>query len=271
MGLNTLKKKLQDNVEAAKGKMPQLDTDALKRQMEEKVTNAKTMAENLGNSATALGAKAAEGVGKGIDHIKTTASQASESIGQAFDAASANAKTALESCGKSMDQFKAEVIDHIGDYAKQFSESGLWDKLAQFAKRAGAKLVYIVLCLYYALDTMPVKEKFIVMGALGYFIFPTDAIPDIMPGIGFSDDLAALLAIFRGLHSSISPKSVERAEEKLTEWFGDVSDMDLPRVDELSEEDVTAAADIMNNAKQKGMTKTATKLLGKEIKKRLGK
>lgn len=47
--------------------------------------------------------------------------------------------------------------------------------------------------------------------------------------------------------------------------------MDLPRVDELSEKDVAAAADIMNNAKQKGMTKTATKLLGKEIKKRLGK
>lgn len=158
-----------------------------------------------------------------------------------------------------MDEFKTGVVDNISDYAKQFSESDLWAKLGDFAMKAGAKLVYIVLCLFYALDTLPVKEKLIVTGALGYFIFPADAVPDLLPGVGFSDDLAALLAVFKGLKSGISPNSVERAQNKLSEWFGDVGGMDLPDVNSISDKQLTAAADYVSDVKNDGLVKALVK------------
>ena len=204
-------------------------------------------------------AKVAEGVGKGIDGLKAQAGKATETVNQAFDAASANVKTALEACGKNMDEFKTGVVDNISDYAKQFSESDLWAKLGDFAMKAGAKLVYIVLCLFYALDTWPVMEKLIVTGALGDFIFPADAVPDLLPGVGFSDDLAALLAVFKGLKSGISPNSVERAQNKLSEWFGDVGGMDLPDVNSISDKQLTAAADYVSDVKNDGLVKALVK------------
>lgn len=259
MDFNKFKKKLQDGVDSAKSKMQQIDTDAFKRQVDEKLCNAKAMAEGLGDSALGLGAKVAEGVGKGIDGLKAQAGKATETVNQAFDAASANVKTALEACGKNMDEFKTGVVDNISDYAKQFSESDLWAKLGDFAMKAGAKLVYIVLCLFYALDTLPVKEKLIVTGALGYFIFPADAVPDLLPGVGLSDDLAALLAVFKGLKSGISPNSVERAQNKLSEWFGDVGGMDLPDVNSISDKQLTAAADYVSDVKNDGLVKALVK------------
>lgn len=45
MDFNKFKKKLQDGVDSAKSKMQQIDTDAFKRQVDEKLCNAKAMAE----------------------------------------------------------------------------------------------------------------------------------------------------------------------------------------------------------------------------------
>lgn len=268
-----------------------IDTDALKQQFDEKLNNAKNdikvkarekaesakqtinqaatdfgnKASELKDNATELKTKAAKGISQGINDLKEKADKAAESIGKAYDKASADAKTALESCGKNMDEFKANVIDNIGEYAKQFSENDLWTKLRGFAAKAGAKLVYIVLCLFYALDTISIKEKLIVMGALGYFIFPTDAIPDIMPGIGFSDDLAALLAVFNGLRSGIKPESVGHAQDKLTEWFGEIDQADLPDVNGFTENQLATAVGVVSDVKKDGATKTAKKLLKKQI------
>lgn len=182
-----------------------------------------------------------------------------------------SAKEALESCGKSMDEFKNDVIEHISDYGKQFSESDLWAKLGGVAKKAGANLVYIVLCLFYALDTLPTKQKIIVMGALGYFILPTDAVPDMLVGVGFSDDLAALLAVFQGVRNGIKPENARKAQEKLTEWFGDIDESELPDVGNVSDQQLDDAAGLVSNMKKGGAAKVATKLIGKGIKKTFSK
>ena len=283
--------KLNCVITAAADLSNKIDTDALKQQFDEKLNNAKNdikvktrekaesakqtinqaatdfgnKAAELKNNAAEFGTKVGEGISQGINDLKEKAGKAAESIGKAYDKASADAKTALESYGKNMDEFKANVIDNIGEYAKQFSENDLWTKLRGFAAKAGAKLVYIVLCLFYALDTISVKEKLIVMGALGYFIFPTDAIPDIMPGIGFSDDLAALLAVFNGLRSGIKPESVGHAQDKLTEWFGEIDQADLPDVNGFTENQLATAVGVVSDVKKDGATKTAKKLLKKQI------
>jgi len=52
---------------------------------------------------------------------------------------------------------------------------------------------------YCALDAQtPRKVKFILFAALGYFVLPIDAIPDVLAGLGYTDD-ATVLATALGI------------------------------------------------------------------------
>ncbi|PEO50494.1 hypothetical protein CN563_02685 [Bacillus sp. AFS026049] len=51
--------------------------------------------------------------------------------------------------------------------------------MKKFGKKAGVKVVYVALLLFYTLQkpTTPVWAKTVIVGALGYFILPIDLIP----------------------------------------------------------------------------------------------
>ncbi len=68
---------------------------------------------------------------------------------------------------------------------------------------------------------MPKWAKTVIIGALGYLIFPLDAIPDFIPVLGLTDDLGVLAAVIATLELSIPPGAREKADEKMQEWFGD--------------------------------------------------
>ena len=52
---------------------------------------------------------------------------------------------------------------------------------------------------YCAIDAeTPIKVKMVLFAALGYFVLPVDAIPDVVTGLGFTDD-AAVLATALGI------------------------------------------------------------------------
>lgn len=52
---------------------------------------------------------------------------------------------------------------------------------------------------YCAMDAQtPAKVKLVLFAALGYFVLPVDAIPDVLTGMGFTDD-ATVLATALGL------------------------------------------------------------------------
>ena len=80
-------------------------------------------------------------------------------------------------------------------FANKFSPTDFVDKVARIAKRAGAKLVYAALILYYTLqsDKVSKADKALIVGALGYMISPFDAVPDAIPIVGLTDDLAVLV------------------------------------------------------------------------------
>ena len=105
-------------------------------------------------------------------------------------------------------------------YEKEYNEDGLWKKIAKFAKKAGEPVIYNVLLLYYALqsDKVSLKEKAMIVGALGYFILPMDLIPDAIIGLGFTDDAAVLIALINQL-SCIDGNVKAQAAKKLKEWF----------------------------------------------------
>ena len=106
-------------------------------------------------------------------------------------------------------------------YANKFSQSEFADKIARIAKRAGAKLVYAALILYYTLqsDKVSKADKAIIIGALGYMISPLDVIPDAIPIAGLTDDLAVLLYVLKKVWTGIDPERVEQAKSKLSRWF----------------------------------------------------
>ena len=106
-------------------------------------------------------------------------------------------------------------------YANKFSQTEFAEKIARIAKRAGAKLVYAALILYYALqsDKVSKADKAIIIGALGYMISPLDVIPDAIPIAGLTDDLAVLLYVLKKVWTGIDPEIVEQAKSKLSRWF----------------------------------------------------
>lgn len=121
----------------------------------------------------------------------------------------------------------AKKPDNIEQYKKDYSESGLMDKIKDSALKAGKSVLVKVLVLYYAKDDMSIGEKALVIGALGYFILPIDLIPDFYPVVGFTDDLAALTYVFASVSSHIGPKAKQQARKKMKELYEDISDEEL--------------------------------------------
>ena len=117
----------------------------------------------------------------------------------------------------------AKKIIDFDAYRNYFNDPGLWDKLKKVARKAGIKVVYSALVLYYLSrdPNVPNSEKLKIYGALGYFILPTDLIPDTILALGFTDDLAALAWALYSVSANITPDIERQAEAKLREWFGD--------------------------------------------------
>jgi uncharacterized membrane protein YkvA (DUF1232 family) len=91
----------------------------------------------------------------------------------------------------------------------------------RFGAAAGKEVVSKALVLYYCYsdpDT-PKWVKGIIIGALGYFISPLDAIPDAIPVVGFADDLGALAAATAAVAVHIKQSHSEAAKKRLGESF----------------------------------------------------
>ena len=103
-----------------------------------------------------------------------------------------------------------------------FSQESFWSKLNKAAKLAGREIVEQSLVLYYVGNdpSTPRWAKGVIAAALGYFILPLDAIPDIAPFVGYADDLGAIAAALATVAACISKTHHQKANAKTEEWFG---------------------------------------------------
>ena len=126
----------------------------------------------------------------------------------------------------------SKVPQNIESYQSNYSESGLWKKVKSVAKKAGIKTIYMVLLLHYVLKSpdVPLEDKARIYGALGYFILPIDLIPDFIPAVGYSDDVAALAFALQAVWKNVTPEIKEQAQRKLREWFGSFDPNELENI-----------------------------------------
>ena len=110
----------------------------------------------------------------------------------------------------------------------------LWAKITNYAQKAGIKVIYSVLLMWYAYqrkDT-PAWAKRIILGALAYFVSPIDMIPDLSPFLGFTDDLGILGIGLVGVAAYINEDVRKNARQQLGKWFDNYSDADLKDIDD---------------------------------------
>lgn len=119
--------------------------------------------------------------------------------------------------------------DKLQKYEDNYSDEKLMSKLSRFAQRLGISVVYKVLLLFYVLKSpnVPLQEKALIIGALGYLILPVDLIPDAIPVLGYSDDLAAIAYVINQVRNYITMEVQQRAQEKLSDWFDSFTEEDL--------------------------------------------
>ncbi len=126
----------------------------------------------------------------------------------------------------------------MAEFKNAYNPAKLMDKIKASAKKGGAKVVYYVLILYYALTNgnIPLKDRILVIAALGYFISPFDFIPDFLMA-GLLDDMSILAFVASRVSSSIDDDVKRMAKDKLKEWFG-VDEIDSLKDDDMNIEKV---------------------------------
>lgn len=122
----------------------------------------------------------------------------------------------------------------LNRYTQHYSPPRFWTKLRRYARAAGREVVQKALCLYYSAcaPTTPRWAKAAIAGALGYFIMPLDAVPDVVAVFGYTDDLVVLGVALVTVAAYVTPEHVARAERTMRQWgwatparrpFGDTS------------------------------------------------
>lgn len=127
---------------------------------------------------------------------------------------------------------KNEEVKH-NEYSKTYSENSFFDKILKTAQKAGINVIYAGLLLFYTLQKprTPGWAKTTIIGALGYFISPIDAIPDITPVAGYTDDLGALALAITAVAMFIDDEVKLKAKDKLKDWFGNYDESKLDEID----------------------------------------
>jgi len=101
---------------------------------------------------------------------------------------------------------------------EQRVSQAFWPKF----RKVAAKVPFAAdaLSVYYAArdPLTPIASKGMMLAALAYFILPTDAIPDIIPGLGFTDDAAVFGALIALLGRTLKPHHKEAALGLLTRF-----------------------------------------------------
>lgn len=95
---------------------------------------------------------------------------------------------------------------------EQRVEEGFWPKVRKFAGQV--PFLPDALALWWCAKDpeTPTAAKGMMWAALAYFVLPTDVLPDVLVGIGFTDDAAVIAAVVSVAAKHLKPKHKAAAE-----------------------------------------------------------
>lgn len=105
--------------------------------------------------------------------------------------------------------------------ADSISENLFRAKVKRFAGRLGCRGVCLCFQLFYALQNpkLPPWAKAKILGALAYFISFVDAVPDLLPGVGYTDDIFVMLAAAGTVAMYIDLEVKQKAQHQVKRFF----------------------------------------------------
>ncbi len=116
---------------------------------------------------------------------------------------------------------KAAAVDQSRRDEERVRRS-FWPKV----KRVAVKLPFaedLVAAYYCAFDHQtPMQVKAALIGALAYFVLPADAMPDILPMLGYTDDALVLVTALRMVSGHVRDEHREAARQALARGVDDV-------------------------------------------------
>ena len=93
---------------------------------------------------------------------------------------------------------------------------GFWPKIRRVCARA--PFAADALAVWYCAkdDETPTAAKGMMLAALAYFVLPSDALPDILPAIGYTDDAAVFAALLSLVGRNLKPRHQAAAREAIS-------------------------------------------------------
>ena len=108
-------------------------------------------------------------------------------------------------------------------YEQHYNDSSFLDKVTKYGKLIGNNALYKAVQLWFVMQKpdVPAATKAVIMGALGYLIAPLDFLPDLMPVLGYTDDLVAITFALIKVQGYIDDEVERKSKKLLAKIFGE--------------------------------------------------
>lgn len=112
---------------------------------------------------------------------------------------------------------KKALVPAVVRVNEQRVARGFWPKI----RRVASKIPFAgdALSVWFCArdPETPTTAKAMMMAGLAYFVLPTDAIPDILTVVGFTDDAAVFAALMTLIGKNLKPRHKAAAQKLLDE------------------------------------------------------
>ena len=121
---------------------------------------------------------------------------------------------------------KSQITEkELQKYEQHYNDSSFLDKVTKYGKLIGITVLYKAVQLWFVLQKpdVPARTKAVIMGALGYLIAPLDFLPDLLPVLGYTDDIVAITFALIKVQGYIDEEVERKSKKLLTKIFGEES------------------------------------------------
>ena len=119
---------------------------------------------------------------------------------------------------------KSQITEkELQKYEQHYNDSSFLDKVTKYGKLIGITALYKAVQLWFVLQKpdVPARTKAVIMGALGYLIAPLDFLPDLLPVLGYTDDIVAITFALIKVQGYIDEEVERKSKKLLTKIFGE--------------------------------------------------